>query len=142
MGSTSRRNLSAGDDRGERAMQDEVKPQETTEAPIDFEEAVVISPMIYPPRPVLVVSGRKAHPMTVRLVPRTYLQQPEYWGIDVIGVTEAGPMLMITNIPYMVDLDLAGCTGTRGVEVFGATMTEQLDVATESVEPTPEPEPA
>jgi hypothetical protein len=41
-----------------------------------------------------------------------------------------------------VDLDLAGCTGTLGVEVFGATMTEQLDVATAPEEPAPEPEPA
>jgi hypothetical protein len=131
-----------GADRGERAMQEPAETPEQTEAPIDFDQAVVISPMIYPPRPILVVSGRKSHPMTVRLVPRTYIRRPEYWGIDVIGVTTAGPMPMITNIPYLVDLDLEACTGTLGVEVVGATMTEQLAVTTVTDEPTTAPEPA
>jgi hypothetical protein len=102
---------------------------------IDFERAVVISLMIYPPRPVLVVSGSKPYPMTVELVPLRYVQRPEYWGIEVVGRTDGGggltPMPAITNIPYVVELDLAGCVGTRGVEVIGASATEKISVAGE-----------
>ena len=102
---------------------------------IDFERADVISPMIYPPKPMLVVSGRKPYPMTVELVPLTYVQRPEYWGIEVVGRTAGtgGPVVMpaITNIPYVVELDLAGCVGTVGVEVIGANGTEQIRVGVE-----------
>src|SRR5687768_12462600 len=83
---------------------------------IDFERADVISPMIYPPQPRLVVSGRKPYPMTVALMPLTYVRRPEYWGIEVVGMTAGTggptPMPAITNIPYVVELDLAGCVGT------------------------------
>jgi hypothetical protein len=100
---------------------------------IGFERADVISPMIYPPKPMLVVSGRKPYPMTVELVPLIYIQRPEYWGIEVVGRTAGTggptPMLAITNIPYVVELDLAGYVGTVGVEVIGANGTEQIRVA-------------
>jgi hypothetical protein len=102
---------------------------------IDFDRADVISPMIYPPKPVLVVTGRKPYPMTVELVPLTYIQRPEYWGIEVVGRTAGTggptPMPAITNIPYVVELDLAGCVGTVGVEVIGASSTEQIRVVVE-----------
>jgi hypothetical protein len=102
---------------------------------IDFERAVVISPMIYPPKPVLVVSGKKPYPMTVELVPLTYVRRPEYWGIEVVGRTDGRggptPMPAITNIPYVVELDLAGCVGTHGVEVIGASRTEKIPVTVE-----------
>src|SRR6478735_9158601 len=91
---------------------------------IDFERADVISPMIYPPKPRLVVNGLKPYPMTVELVPLAYVHRPEYWGIEVVGTTAGTggpiPMPAITNIPYAVELDLAGCVGTVGVEVIGA----------------------
>src|SRR5687768_10082293 len=91
--------------------------------------------MIYPPRPVLVVSGNKPYPMTVELVPLRYVQRPEYWGIEVVGRVDGGggptPMPAITNIPYVAELDLAGCVGTRGVEVIGAGGTEKIAVNVE-----------
>ena len=101
---------------------------------IDFERADVISPMIYPPQPRLVVSGRLPYPMTVELVPVTYIQTPEYWAIEVISTVVGGPgptpMPAITNVPYIVELDLQGVCGDLGVEVIGANKTEQIPVTT------------
>jgi hypothetical protein len=87
--------------------------------------------MIYPPRPSVVVTGTLPFPMEVSLVPLTYVSRPQWWGIQVVGSTgESGPHVSqpITAIPYSVDLDLQGITGTEGVEVIGATKTERLAV--------------
>jgi hypothetical protein len=97
---------------------------------IDFDRADVITPMIYPPRPSLVVSGTLPFPMDVTLVPLVYVSRPQWWGIQVVGSTEAGPhpTQPITAIPYSVDLNLQGITGTEGVEVIGANKSERLAV--------------
>jgi hypothetical protein len=101
---------------------------------IDFERAEAVSLMIYPPPPpMLVVSGQKPWAnMEVTLNPRRYVQQPEYWGIEVIGTMPAIGQPAI--VPYVVELDLTGLLGTRGVEVIGASHTERIDLpaATES----------
>jgi hypothetical protein len=103
---------------------------------ITFETAQIISLMIYPPRPVLVVSGYKPYPtMTVKLVPLMYMRQPDYWGIEVVGTPPSQgqlvPMASITRTPYSVELDLAGVTGKLGIEVIGANHTEQISVPSE-----------
>jgi hypothetical protein len=99
---------------------------------IDFERADVITPMIYPPRPRLVVTGVKPHPdMEVTLVPLIYVSQPPYHGIQVVGTaTFDGPHVShpISNVPFAVELDLEGTTGSVGVEVIGKTRTEQIAV--------------
>ena len=99
---------------------------------IDFDRAEVITLMIYPPRPTLTVSGTLPFPMEVSLVPLTYVSRPQWWGIQVVGAIEQGPHASnpITAIPYSVNLDLQGVTGTEGVEVIGATRTERLAVPT------------
>ena len=100
---------------------------------IDFVRADVITPMIYPPKPTLVVSGVTNIPMEVTLVPLVYVSQPRYWGIQVVGCTDGGgprPTQPIAAIPYSVQLDLAGVIGTEGVEAIGETMTEQIAVPT------------
>jgi hypothetical protein len=106
---------------------------------IDFTRAEVVSPMIYPPKPTLVVAGEKPYAsMEVTLVPLTYVSQPPYWGIQVVGSpTERGPHVepLITSVPYTVQLDLAGVTGSSGVEVIGANTTAQMAVPTEVSEP-------
>jgi hypothetical protein len=111
---------------------------------IDFVRAEVITPMIYPPQPRLVVSGVKPHPdVEVTLVPLTYVSQPPYHGIQVVGSTsDEGPHVSqpIANVPFHVELDLEGCSGSAGVEVIGATKTEQIDVPI--TEPQPEILPA
>ena len=111
---------------------------------IDFERADVITPMIYPPQPRLVVTGVKPHPdLEVTLVPLTYVSQPPYHGIQVVATATAdGPHVSqpIANVPYSVELDLEGTCGSEGVEVIGETKTEQIAVP--SADPQPEPEPA
>jgi hypothetical protein len=100
---------------------------------IDFETAVVVSPMIYPAQPRLVVTGAKPYPsMTVELVPLMYIRQPEYWGIEVIGSASGlVPAHVPIPVPYSVELDLTGIGGTVGIEVIGASHTEQIALAPE-----------
>jgi hypothetical protein len=101
---------------------------------VDFESAEVISPMIYPPQPTLVVSGVKPHPeMEISLKPLVYVSQPQYQGIQVVGrpALPEGPYPApaIAPVPYSVQLRLDDITGTEGVEVIGATCTERKEVA-------------
>jgi hypothetical protein len=114
-------------------------PEEAINRLIDFERADVITPMIYPPQPRLVVRGVTNIPVEVTLVPLVYISQPQYWGIQVVGSLGGGetgphPSQPIAAIPYAAELDLAGVTGTEGVEVIGATATERIAVPTESTE--------
>jgi len=99
---------------------------------IDFERAEVITPMIYPPQPRLVVTGVKPTPdVEVTLVPLAYVSQPPYHGIQVVAtVTADGPHVSnpIANVPFAVELDLEGFSGSEGVEVVGETKTEQIAV--------------
>ena len=105
---------------------------ETVDFLVDFERAEVITPMIYPPRPRLVVSGVTAFPMDVGLVPLVYVSRPPYRGIQVVGSNPATPQATpaITNVAYNVELDLEGLVGSEGVEVVGATRTERIAVTT------------
>ena len=108
---------------------------------IDFETAEVISPMIYPPQPTLVVTGVKPHPeMEISLKPLVYVSQPQYQGIQVVGSPALPdgpyPAPAIAPVPYSVQLKLDGITGTEGVEVIGATCSERKAVSTaETAEP-------
>jgi hypothetical protein len=105
---------------------------------VDFEWAEVITPMIYPPQPRLVVSGVKPHPdMEVTLVPLTYVSQPPYHGIQVVGTAKfEGPHVSppIASVPYSVEIDLEGINGSQGVEVIGETKTKQIAVPTAAEE--------
>jgi hypothetical protein len=96
---------------------------------IDFERADVVSLMIYPPPPPrLIVAGRKPWAnMTVSLNPLRYARPPEYWGIEVVGCMP--PVGQPAIVPYVVELDLAGFVGTRGIEVIGADHTERIELA-------------
>ena len=95
---------------------------------IDFTRVDVVTPMIYPPRPALVVGGVAPFPgAEVSLVPLDHVGRPPYWGIQVVCTsgTEAG------SAYYSVQIDLAGITGVHGVELIGATRTARIDVTTE-----------
>src|SRR5690242_19122009 len=96
---------------------------------IDFERADAVSLMIYPPPPpTLVVAGQKPWAnMTVSLNPLRYVQQPEYWGIEVVGCMP--PIGQPAIVPYVVELILTGVVGTRGIEVIGASHTEKIELA-------------
>lgn len=93
---------------------------------IDFEEARVV-PGIVPKTFILVVSGTKPYlNMTVALSPLVYIQQPEYWGIEVVG-SLSGIGLPATA-PYTVALPLDGILGTKGIEVIGASSRKTFEV--------------
>jgi hypothetical protein len=126
--------------------QEDYLPESLPGRLVDYETATVITQMIEPPRPVLVVNGEKDRPGTeVRLVPVTYVRQPEFWEIQVVGSPgELGGPPVATQLPaepptatqlpaestaYSIELDLAGCTGTVGIEVVGANQTERILVA-------------
>jgi hypothetical protein len=105
---------------------------------IDFERVDVVSPMIYPPRPTLVVSGRRPTPGTaVTLVPLAYVSRPPYHGIQVVGTV--GDVGTDSSEEYSVQLELQGITGTEGVEVIGASRTERVPVPSAAPEPAPTP---
>ena len=97
---------------------------------IDFDEVDVITLESFPPQYVLIVSGTKPYlNMEVSLRPRIYIQQPEYWGIEVVGCLPGFGIPVLT--PYTVSLRLTGFLGTEGIEVIGATRSEKLEVPPE-----------
>ena len=65
--------------------------------------------------------------MRVRLEPLVYVQQPEYWGIEVVGCLTGGICLTAVR-PFTESIPLAGITGTKGIEVVGATCTKKFEV--------------
>lgn len=92
---------------------------------IDFENAELV-PGIVPETFILVVSGTKPYVnMTVMLSPLVYIRQPEYWGIEVIGMLPG--IGLPATAPYTVSLPTDGILGTKGVEVIGATTRKKLD---------------
>jgi hypothetical protein len=100
---------------------------------VDFERVDVISPMIYPPQPRLVVSGVVPTPgTTVTLLPLSYVSRPQYLGIQVVGTIEDIELPAASGadpVSYSAELDLVGITGTEGVEVIGASQTERVVVS-------------
>ena len=93
---------------------------------IDFEGARVIGGFL-PNTYILVVSGTKPYlNMNVELSPLTYIRQPEYWGIEVVGSLRG--IGLPTTAPYSVSLPLDSILGTKGIEVIGAGEREQIDV--------------
>ena len=98
---------------------------------IGFERVEIVVLESFPPQFVLVVSGIKPWlNMEVTLDPLTYVRQPEYWGIEVVGRLPGGIGLPAVA-PYKVSLPLAGIIGTKGIEVIGATRTERRDIGEE-----------
>jgi hypothetical protein len=97
---------------------------------IDFEKASVASKPspATSPRYVLTVSGSKPSvSQSVRLVPLTYIVQPEYWAVEVTACDPPGVGLPQTG-PYTESLDLTGVIGAKGIEVVGATRAQTFDL--------------
>jgi hypothetical protein len=94
---------------------------------IDFEGVNIAVFDSMPPQIFLTVAGMKPYAnMIVNLVPRVYIRQPEYWGIELVGCLSGVGLPVQT--PYTVSIPLNGITGTRGIEVAGATRSEKKDV--------------
>src|SRR5215207_8456079 len=115
----------------ERVSEYENLPKARSYRLIDFERAEVRTLESFPPQYLLVVSGIKPYlNMRVNLVPLVCIRQPEYWGIEVVGRIRGGIGLTATA-PYTASIPLAGITGTRGIEVTGATRSERIEVPPE-----------
>ena len=94
---------------------------------IDFDYAEVITLESCPPQFVLRVSGTKPWAnMTVQLVPLVFVQQPEYWGIEVVGSLPGIGLPALA--PYEVSLAVSSFLGTKGIEVLGANRSQRFDL--------------
>ena len=108
-------------------------PAPTSTRLIDFEKVEIRTLRSFPPQHVLVVSGTKPFVnMEVTLEPLVFIRQPEFWGIEVVGRLPGIGLPALA--PYQVSIPLAGITGTKGVEVIGATRSEKVEL-------NPQPEP-
>ena len=104
----------------------EALPQSTASRLIAFDTAEVV-PGIISNTYFLVVRGTKPWlTMDVRLVPRIYIVEPDYWGIEVVGC-QIGIGLP-TEAPYTAVLDISHVRGKNGVDVIGATGTKEINV--------------
>jgi hypothetical protein len=109
----------------------EVLPKAGSYRLVDFEWAEVVTLESFPPQFLLRVGGTKPYAnMSVDLSPLVHTTRPEYWGIEVVGRLRGG-ILLPAEVPYEVSLPLSSITGTRGVEVIGATHSEKLEVPSE-----------
>ena len=103
-------------------------PAPTSTRLINFETVEIRTLESFPPQHVLVVCGTKPYvDMVVTLEPLTYIRQPEYWGIEVVGRLRGGIGLPALA-PYQVTIPLAGITGTKGIEVIGASHSEKVEL--------------
>jgi hypothetical protein len=102
-------------------------PDPSSCKPIDFTRAFVRTVDTPPWDRYLVVSGFKPSSSTeVVLSPVTYIRQPEYWEIDVLGCVRTIGMPVLT--PYTATLRLGGTVGTKGIEVVGANHSLRIDI--------------
>jgi hypothetical protein len=93
---------------------------------IDFKTVHVV-PGFVPKTFFLIVSGEKPWAsMTVQLVPRIYIVQPDYWGIEVVACQHGFGIPI--QVPYSVTLDISHTLGKAGIEVIGATRSEKIKV--------------
>lgn len=93
---------------------------------IDFESAQVNGGFINETY-FLTVTGEKPYlNMEVRLSPVIYTHQPEYWRIDVIGLLPGFGLPAFG--PYTETIEVTSFIGTKGIEVFGATKSEKIDI--------------
>jgi len=102
-------------------------PQPASTRRIDFDQVEILTLRSFPPQYVLVVSGTKPYRnMKVALSPLTYIRQPEYWGIEVLG--SVGAIGLPAEAPYTVSMQLE-TIGTHGIEVIGASRSERHEIA-------------
>jgi heat shock protein HslJ len=98
--------------------------------PIDFTnaEVVLVSPPSTPARYSLTVAGMLPDTRhAARLQPVEYIQQPEFWLIQVLSC-EVADVGAPVNTLFKISLDLTGHLGTRGIEVNGATRHQRIEV--------------
>src|SRR5215218_5344024 len=115
-------------------------PKPASQRLIDFERAQILTLRIFPPQFVLRMTGTKPYlNMEVELVPLVFIQQPEFWGIEVVGRLPGGIGLPALA-PYDVSIPLSGITGTKGIEVIGASRSKKIRMPSVRPEPPSFPE--
>jgi hypothetical protein len=93
---------------------------------IDFKHAE-IRPGFVNDTYFLIVTGTKPYlNMKVRLIPLVYVQQPDYWGIELVGTLPG--FGLPAEAEYTVSISIDGIRGKKGVEVIGAASRKCLDV--------------
>jgi hypothetical protein len=94
---------------------------------LDF-DSVDVSPGTVNETWILTVRGTApCTNMEVALSPRIYIRCPEFWEIEVVGHLPNGVCIRGTE-EYTESIELTGVTGSVGIEVIGATRTEQREV--------------
>ncbi|MEO6927573.1 MAG: hypothetical protein ABI190_00280 [Casimicrobiaceae bacterium] len=108
---------------GEAAAQFEKLPLATTCRRLDFDYVAIEAQ----PRNVgalLVVGGIKNWlNLVVELRPRCHPAYPEFWVIEVVAVLPG--FAVRGDVDFHIVLPLAGCVGTQGIEIVGATKAER-----------------
>jgi hypothetical protein len=93
---------------------------------LNFDHAQVV-PGFIPKTWFLIVTGKKPMAsMTVQLTPLIYIQQPDYWGIEVVGCQHGFGIPIV--VPYSVWLDITHLIGKQGIEVIGANTKQKIKV--------------
>jgi len=94
---------------------------------LDFDRARIITRRTFPPQHVLqVVGNAPSADTTVELVPLVYVQQPDYWEVEIIGRSTGVATSAIVD--YEVTLPVSQAQGRFGIEVVGTTHTKRLDI--------------
>ena len=111
--------------KGKKSAQSKAAPGPTSVHLIDFKTARVVR--MKPKGHVLVVSGIKPYlNMQVHLSPLIYIVQPDYWGIEVVGILPT--IGLPATAPYQVHMRIDGTTGKKGIEVIGKTKRKKINV--------------
>lgn len=93
---------------------------------LDFTDAEILSGIVNDTF-FLTVSGKKPYiNMDVKLFPLIYIQQPDYWEIEVVGILP--PIGLPATGDYTVSIALDSIRGKKGIEVVGATGRKRLEV--------------
>ncbi len=73
----------------------------------------------------LVVTGIKPYAnMDIQLIPRVYVDRPDYWAIEVVGTLRRYALPAVT--PFEVTLTLDWPAGSKGIRVVGANGLNKL----------------
>lgn len=96
-------------------------------APFEWAEVTTVGPPGATEH-LLVVSGTlPVFNMSVELVPLSYIQRPDYWGIEVVACLP-GEIMLPALRPYTVWLGVTDLVGTEGIEVIGAEGTRRFEL--------------
>lgn len=102
-------------------------PQSQAVRLIGFDDARVFPHPLVPINHFLLVTGTKPFAnMRVQLVPRVYIRQPDFWGIEVTGSLPG--VGVPGDTPYSVEIELLGISPRIGIEIIGAEATKKIKI--------------